>query len=52
MKKAFIVILFLPLCAIAQDSQRFITRGLFAGKGTLAAGQMTAFKATNMYISG
>ncbi len=52
MKKLIAIILFFPLASIAQDNERFIAKGLFSGKGTLAAGQMTAFKATNMYVSG
>ena len=52
MKKIIEIILFLPIVSFAQNSERFVAKGLFAGKGTLAAGQMTAFKATNMYVSG
>ncbi len=36
----------------AQDSLRFIGKGLFSGKGTLAVGKPTSFNATNMYVSG
>ncbi|TAL57789.1 MAG: hypothetical protein EPN85_13215, partial [Bacteroidetes bacterium] len=52
MKRIISIILFLPLFSLAQNSERFVSKGLFAGKGTLAAGQMTAFKATNSYVSG
>ncbi len=52
MKKSIIIILFLPLVLSAQNSERFIGEGLFSGKGTLAFGMPTAYKATNMYVSG
>lgn len=52
MKKIIAIFLFIPVLSFAQSSERFVAKGLFAGKGTLAAGQMTAFKTTNMYVSG
>jgi len=52
MKRTLLIILILPALAVAQESRQFITKGLFACKGTLAAGKTTGFKATNMYISG
>ena len=52
MKKLIIIILFLPMISSAQDSARFIRKGLFIGKGTLAIGKPTSFSGTNMYVSG
>jgi hypothetical protein len=52
MKNIIAVMLFLPLVCYAQNTERFVARGLTTCKGTLAAGQSTAFKATNMYVSG
>ncbi|NVO20702.1 MAG: hypothetical protein HXX13_13455 [Bacteroidetes bacterium] len=52
MKKIIVLILLFPLISAAQDSKRFVQKGLLAGKGTLAAGKMTTYKATNMYVSG
>ncbi len=52
MKKLVTVILLFPLVAIAQDSARFVGKGLICGKGTLAAGIPFGYNETNMYVSG
>ncbi len=44
--------LLLPFFVIAQDTGRFVAKGLFVGKGTLAIGYPTANNGTNTYISG
>lgn len=52
MRKIITILVFLPLISIAQDTTPFIARGLFSGKGTVAAGLPTAYKGKNMYFSG
>ena len=52
MKKIIFIILLFPLFSSAQDTTRYVGKGLFCGKGTLAAGRMTNYPVTNMYISG
>jgi hypothetical protein len=47
----FILLLF-PFIGLSQESKKFVAKGLFSGKGTLAIGLPTAYSGTNMYISG
>ena len=52
MKKLSVLLLFFPFVLAAQNSERFISKGLLSGKGTLAFGKPTDYTATNMYVSG
>ena len=51
MKKSVVLFLLFPLALFAQESERFVDKGLLGCKGTLAVGFPTAYKGTNMYIS-
>jgi hypothetical protein len=46
------MIILFPIIGISQESERFVAKDLFSGKGTLAIGSPTTYRGTNMYISG